>query len=171
VGSYSTYFTELRNAYRDLVLNGTKRGASVSDKIESRSMVSLDALSVDTSSGRNNRLDSEKKKVENPPVKVSNDILRKYIGMYINNREDGVSAFYKITESYSGDIEVTYQDNEAGDVRAFSYTVVDFSAKAGKVILREFRSGKQKELHFRNSKSSSGLFDLLDGSVVFENAK
>lgn len=176
-GHYNEYYTELRDAYRFIVMNNmtiqeritdlTKKDALKNEKeqitISQPAEINNEKAPIDPT-----ELISNEKDIAEDVKSGALDQVKNFIGLYIKQNDDGSTFMYKLNKN-NEQFEVVYQDNVTGNVRIENYDVFDYESKSRKLKIRSRKDATKTVITFRPRLNSPNTFDLLDeNNILYE---
>lgn len=176
-GRYNEYYTELRDAYRFLILNdltikqriGGLKNESKKEEKKAQSKVKEKDSGVDENKENKKETEFSENKTEltkSSPSTIENKTnkikaLQRHVGLYINQDDDGGTLMYRIINK-NNLYEVVYQDNVTGNVRIENYDVLEFNEKTKKVKIKSQKDQTVEIIYFKSNPKSSAVFDVID---------
>lgn len=176
-GRYNEYYTELRDAYRFLILNdltikqriGGLKNESKKKEKKAQSKVKEKDSGVDENKENKKETEFSENKTEltkSSPSTIENKTnkikaLQRHVGLYINQDDDGGTLMYRIINK-NNLYEVVYQDNVTGNVRIENYDVLEFNEKTKKVKIKSQKDQTVEIIYFKSNPKSSAVFDVID---------
>jgi hypothetical protein len=174
-GHFNEYYSQLRTAYKYIVMNDL----SIKERL-------LELANKTTKNNRNKKPSIENKQSQENDFgnqessilgnseqvgevsKKSTDQLKRFVGLYVKQSEDGSIYMYKLSQRESG-FEMIYQDNVTGNVVIENFIVTTFVAKTNTINLKSLKDGSLTKVKFKQKENVANSFNLIDEkNVVFE---
>jgi hypothetical protein len=165
-GHFNEYYSELRTAYKYIVVNNL----SVKDRL-----FELDKKNKKTNQ-KKNKISAQKqdKGTEGQDKSISGnseqlgesskkniDQLKRFVGLYVKQSGDGGVYMYKLSQRES-EFEMIYQDNVTGNVVIENFIVTSFITKTNTINLKSLNDGRFLKLKFKNRINETHVHDMVD---------